>query len=268
MAWKGIVGKSFTPDEFEKYVRSLKFGLWRPRFVVVHNTSVPDTKTWKQWQTRKPPVTDEKWARNLEAYYKNLGWSGCPHVFVTPGSILAMNPLTTFGTHSPAWNSISWGVETVGEFERDSFSGPIKDHLVAALATLHAAAGLQLSSYARGVRGLHLHKEDPLTTHTSCPGKKMVKADLIAAVQAEIERRHAGEHPADEGGNFGIVNTAPDDPLNLRATPSTKAAILMTLKRGAKVIVLGGTDVGTTRWLNVSRAGTSGWVAARYIDIV
>src|SRR5262245_28297155 len=46
MAWKGIVGKSFTPDGFAAYVAGLKFGVWRPKFVVVHNTSAPDTKTW------------------------------------------------------------------------------------------------------------------------------------------------------------------------------------------------------------------------------
>lgn len=268
MAWKGIVGKSFAPDEFESYVRSLTLGIWRPRFVVVHNTAVPDRKTWDGWQTRNPPLTDVKWGRNLESYYKGLGWSGCPHVFVTPGGILAMNPLTMSGTHSPAWNSISWGVETVGDFDKDAFSGSVRDNLIAALAILHAGAGIPLLPYERGVRGLHFHKEDPLTTHKSCPGKKMSKPELIEAVQAEIERRNSGEHPADEGANFGIVNVEPDDPLNLRAKPSGKATILRTLKRGTKVSILGGTDVGSTRWLNVFVAGDTGWVAARFIDIV
>jgi hypothetical protein len=41
MAWKGIVGRSFTPDQFATYVAGLKFNAWRPRFVVVHNTSAP-----------------------------------------------------------------------------------------------------------------------------------------------------------------------------------------------------------------------------------
>src|SRR4051794_8247100 len=184
-----VIGRSFAADEFEEYIGSLTFGAWRPRFVVVHNTSVPDRETWDGWQTRNPPITDEKWGRNLTSYYSELGWSGCPHLFVTPTSILAMNPLNSPGTHSPSWNSVSWGVETVGEFESDPFTGSIKDNLIAALAILHAAAGLQLRPYARGVRGLHFHKEDPETTHRSCPGKKMVKADLIDAVLAEIERR-------------------------------------------------------------------------------
>ena len=58
------------------------------------------------------------------------------------------------------------------------------------------------------MRGLHLHKEDPKTTHKHCPGKNVVKEDLIKTVQAEIDRRNSGEHPADEGGSFGVVKTA------------------------------------------------------------
>jgi hypothetical protein len=192
-AWRGIVGRSFTPDAFEKYVASLKFNLWRPRFIVVHNTSAPDLKTWHGWQARKPPVTDEKWAQNLVGYYRDQQhWSAGPHLFVTPRGILAFSPLTGPGTHSPAWKSISWGVETVGEFEHEPFEGPVRDNLFATLAILHSAAGLQPEPYERGVRGLHFHKEDPVTTHKSCPGKNMVKAELVAAVEAEILRRHRG----------------------------------------------------------------------------
>lgn len=199
MAWRGIVGKSFTPDEFEKYVETLKFGLWRPRFVVVHNTSAPDLKTWQGWQIRAKPVTDEQWAQNLVGYYRDQQhWSAGPHLFVTPRGILVFSPLTGPGTHSPAWNSISWGVETVGEFDREPFTGPIKSNLIAALAVLHAAAGLQPLPYSIGVRGMHFHREDPKTTHKNCPGKNMVKSDLVRLVQEEILRRHpGGGHPED-----------------------------------------------------------------------
>jgi hypothetical protein len=268
MAWAGIVGKSFAPDEFEKYIGTVKFNVWRPRFVVVHNTSVPNRSTWDGWQTRHPPITDEKWAKNLEGFYKRQGWSGCPHLFVTPAGILVMNHLHRHGTHSPSWNTISWGVETVGDFESDPFTGAIKDNLVAALAILHTAAGLQLMPYERGRHGLHLHKEDPNTTHRKCPGKNLVKADLIKAVEAEIVRRSSGEHPADEGGNIGIVQTAPNDPLNLREEPNSKARVKATLKHGTKVTVLGGVNVGATRWLNVRAASKAGWVAARFVDLV
>ena len=197
MTWRGIIGRSFSPDEFESYVETLKFGVWRPRFVVVHNTSAPDLKTWSDWQIRARPVTDEQWAQNLVGYYRDQQhWSAGPHLFVTPRGILVFSLLTGPGTHAPSWNSVSWGVETVGEFEREPFNGSVKANLIAALAILHAAAGLQLTPYSRGVRGLHFHKEDPKTTHKSCPGKNMIKTDLIKAVQAEILRRHpGGGHP-------------------------------------------------------------------------
>ena len=131
MTWKPVVGKSFSPSAFEAYVASLKFGLWRPKFVVVHNTSAPDTRTWQGWQVRKPPVTDEKWAQNLVGYYRDQQhWSAWPHLFVTPGGILAFSPLTGPGVHSPAWNSISWGVETVVDKVRDIYLiGNVRVHV-------------------------------------------------------------------------------------------------------------------------------------------
>jgi hypothetical protein len=268
MAWKGIVGKSFTPDAFEDYVATLKFSTWRPRFVVVHNTAVPNRKTWDGWQTRNPPITDEKWAQNLVGFYRDTQrWSSGPHLFVTPAGILVFSHLTDSGTHSPAWNSISWGVETVGDFGSDKFEGSIRDNLIAALATLHAAAGLQLLPYARGVGGLHFHKEDPKTTHKNCPGKNMGKAALIKAVHAEIERRHGGEHPADEGGNVGVVKTDPNDPLNMREAPAAKANVVATLQNGTNVTVLGARNVGTQRWLNVTAVNGSGWVNSRFVEI-
>src|SRR4051812_27325632 len=104
MTWKGIVGRSFTPDQFAVYVAGLKFSVWRPRFVVVHNTSAPDTKTWQGWQVRKPPITDEKWMQNLVGYYRDPQydggrmvkgpWDSGPHLFVTPGAINVFSPLT------------------------------------------------------------------------------------------------------------------------------------------------------------------------------
>lgn len=266
MSWKGIVGKSFTPDGFAAYVASLKWpGAWRPRFIVVHNTSAPDTKTWQGWQKRNPPITDEKWAQNLVGYYRDSQrWSSGPHLFVTPAGILVFSPLTAPGTHSPSWNAISWGVETVGEFDRDPFEGPIKTNLVAALAVLHAAAGLQPRPYQVGVRGLHFHKEDVRTTHKSCPGRNIVKADLVAAVEAKIVAMHPGEHVDETHTTVppirkGVVNT---DDLKVRTEASAKSPIVKALNKGAKITIHGEAMNGETKWLAID----GGFVSARYVD--
>jgi hypothetical protein len=193
MTWKPIVGRGFAAPEFETYVDGLKMASWRPSFVVVHNTSAPSAALYRQWQARAG-WTGEQWLRNLESYYKGLGWSGGPHLFVAVDKIWAFTPLTMPGTHSPAWNSRTWGVETVGEFESEPFAGPVRDNLVSALATLHAFAGLNPSDYAKGIRGLHFHKEDPVTTHKTCPGRNMAKAQLVADVEAEMQARNSGGH--------------------------------------------------------------------------
>ena len=190
-----IIGKAFkTSADFAAYVASVKFALWRPRFIVVHNTGSPDTATYLGYAQRKNPISDEQWMQNLKGYYEGLGWSAGPHVFVTPTAILAFSPLNARGTHTPSWNSISWGIETVGDFEKDKFEGSVKSNLVDTLAILHAAAGLQPLPFKLGERGLHFHKEDVRTTHRDCPGKNMVKADLVNLVQEKIISAHSGEH--------------------------------------------------------------------------
>src|SRR5437870_660296 len=74
--WKGIVGKGFTPDDFDTYVAGLTFGSWRPQFVVLHNTARPRLL---QWQS----TAGEQRMKNLEDFYKNVQkWSAGPHLFV------------------------------------------------------------------------------------------------------------------------------------------------------------------------------------------
>lgn len=267
MTWRPIVGRSFSAPEFKEYVEGLHFGTWRPRFVVVHNTSAPDTKTWQGWQARKPPITDEKWMQNLVGYYRDdQKWSTGPHLFVTPGAINVFSPLTGPGTHSPSWNAFTWGVETVGEFERDPFTGPVRDNLVAALAVLHAAVGLQPRPYELGVRGLHFHKEDIRTTHKSCPGRNIVKADLVGAVEDKIVEMHGGEHVAEAvkattsgKKRAGVVNI---DGLNVRSEPSARSPVVATLDKGDKVTVSSEARNGDTLWLQIS----GGFVSAKYVD--
>jgi hypothetical protein len=190
--WKGIVGHGFTPTEFETYVRGLSFVRWRPNFVVLHNTAVPTIAQWHEHSGLKR-------MRGLEDYYRNLGWPAGPHLFIADDLIWVFTPLTTAGVHSPSWNRVAWGVEMVGDYAKESFQTgagqKVRDNTVSAMATLHAAIGLDSHS-------LKLHKEDPLTTH-NCPGKKVVKADMIRRVHDEIVARHNGEHhPGEVGAEF------------------------------------------------------------------
>lgn len=191
--WRGIVGRGFNLADFQAYIDTVEFTGWRPSFVVVHNTSEPTQALYEQWQTR-PNWTGEQWLRNLESYYSGMGWPSGPHAFVTEDKIWAFTPFTVPGTHSPAWNSRTWGIETVGEFMRESFDTGVRDNLVGTLAVLHSALGLNPADYKFGVSGIHFHKEDPVTTHKECPGVHIVKDDLVAAVVAKMAEMHPGDH--------------------------------------------------------------------------
>lgn len=181
-----IVGRKFTHAEFKAYLDSLKITPWA-KFVVVHNTSVPDIALYKTWEKREGKYKNwspEQWLKNLASYYSGQGWSSGPHLFIPPTSdtILVLSPLTARGTHSPSWNSFSIGVETVGEFEREAFADPTHNNLVIALAMLHKKFGFSPANYQRGVSGIHFHKEDPKTTHRTCPGKNLNKDRLVIDV--------------------------------------------------------------------------------------
>jgi hypothetical protein len=178
--WKGIVGKSFTPAAFAAYVAQQKFDQWRPQFVVLHNTASPKLAQWHS-------VPGEQRMKNLEDFYKNKqGWSAGPHLFVADDLIWVFTPLTVTGVHSPSWNNVAWGVEMVGDYNSEPFDAGVRDNAVAALATLHAAVALDPKT-------LRFHKEDPKTTH-DCPGKNVVKDDVITRVSAALAGQHEGEH--------------------------------------------------------------------------
>lgn len=180
-AWKGIIGKGFTPDDFATYVAGLNFTAWRPSFVVLHNTAVP---TFAQWHS----VPGTTRMQNLQSYYRDTQkWSGGPHLFVADDLIWVFTPLTVSGVHSPSWNFVSWGVELVGDYATEQISPLLRANAISALATLHGALGLDPTL-------LKLHREDPETTHI-CPGSSISKTDFMTQVTAELTQRFPGEHP-------------------------------------------------------------------------
>jgi hypothetical protein len=221
MTWTPIVGRKFSADEFDAYLRGLSFSAWRPKFITVHNTSAPTRAQYAAWQKRNPPVTMERWLQNLVGYYRDQQhWSAGPHWFVADDGIGVFTPPTHPGVHTPSWNSIAIGVETVGEYEAEPFDGAVRDNLVASLASIHLVLGLDPAAYVLGVRGLHFHKEDRRTTHQSCPGRHMVKADLVRAVVAKMADAHQGDHTPERA--------VLDVPPPIKPTPGRLTNIVMT----------------------------------------
>jgi hypothetical protein len=182
--WKGIVGESFTTEEFDVYCHTLSYGTWVPKFIVLHNTASPSLAD-------RPNGFSDQHIKNLENFYKNTqGWRSGPHLFISDKLIHVFTPLTVSGTHSPSWNKLSIGIEMLGNYETESFSEGrglnVRKNTVAAIASLCAVLGIDPET-------TKLHKEDKLTTH-NCPGVNVKKSEIIAEVEQLMAVRHGGDH--------------------------------------------------------------------------
>jgi N-acetylmuramoyl-L-alanine amidase len=185
MAWKGIVGKSFTPDTFDAYCHTLQWTAWRPSFIVLHNTAIPSL-------AQRPNGLNQNHIEGLEEFYRDTQkWSAGPHLFVDDKQIWVFTPLTVSGVHSPSWNKVALGIEMLGDYEHEPFDSgrgaEVRKNARSAMATLSAILGLDPHT-------MRIHREDPLTTH-ACPGKNVRKLEVIQEVSDLIIQRHAGEHP-------------------------------------------------------------------------
>lgn len=170
-----IIGKRFSPQEFDAYIKKIDLSHWKPTKIVLHNTSVPSL-------AQRPHGFTEQHMHNLEGYYSGMGWKGGPHLFVDQNGIWVFNPLDKRGTHAPSWNSISWGVEMLGEYENEAFdygSGlKVRDNTLAALVSMFKKLGTAPDEDG----AFNFHKEDPHTTHKSCPGKHVSKKYVTQTV--------------------------------------------------------------------------------------
>lgn len=183
MAWP-VIGRAFSPAEFEQYVRSLKWdGAFQPLFMVVHNSAAPSL-------AQRPNGLTRQHILNLQAYYRDeKGWKGGPHLFIDDNAIWVFNDLTKFGTHSPSWNSVALGIEMLGDYDTESFTEgrgrKVRDNTVAAMAILNKRLGFAADNFK-------FHIEDKKTTH-ACPGK--LARDQRDALIAEIAAAMAQKAP-------------------------------------------------------------------------
>ncbi len=183
--WKGIVGKSFSPTDFDTYCHELQWTAWRPSFIVLHNTAIPSL-------AQRPNGLTLQHIKGLESFYRDVQkWKGGPHLFIDDKQIWVFTPLTLSGTHSPSWNKLALGFEMLGNYETEAFDSgrglKVRKNAVAAIATLSGVLGIDPHT-------LRLHREDPLTTH-ACPGKNVRKLEVMQEVMDLLIARHAGEHP-------------------------------------------------------------------------
>lgn len=178
-----IIGKRYSPDEFDRYMEAFQLGTtsFKPVQVVLHNTSAPTL-------AQRPYGFTQQNMADLQHYYaveKDPPWSGGPHLFVDDNGIWIFNPLDRAGVHSPSWNKNSWSIEMLGEYSEEPFASgrgaKVRDNAVRAAAAMCRKLGISAKS-------IRFHKEDPETTHKDCPGVYVVKSDFVARVDAALQQ--------------------------------------------------------------------------------
>jgi hypothetical protein len=274
-----FVGKCFpTADQFMDYLDTITFGAWRPAFVTMHHTGGPNLKQWQAYGTRKPPISDEQWMKNLASYYgksKAEGgpadgpWRSGPQFFFTPKNFCVLSLPDRRGVHARSFNANSWGVECVGDFDSELFTEELAERYATGLACLHVVAGLSPGDFRLKVRGLHFHRDDPLTSKT-CPGTKVSKHDMVSRIQKKmvgLSNLDDDDKPphVQPAARHGVIAGLPaDDPsLNVRAGAGGKYPVIRVLRNGDAVKIEGETVTSGTKWLDIG----GGFVAARYVKI-
>jgi hypothetical protein len=184
----------YTLAEFRAYLAGVELGAWRPRFPTLHNTGVPSLAQWLAYG----PTPQERWGASLNRYYEGMGWHAGPHLVVCPDYVWVLCDLTKSGVSVSCWNSETFGIEMIGDYEvgGDDFStGPgakVAANAAAVLAALTPKFGWgDLAEIEIGVRGLHFHRECA-RDHHACPGSRVSKPFILASVKAAAEAVTSG----------------------------------------------------------------------------
>lgn len=215
--WTGTLGQPYTPEEFEKYVKSLGQPPMWVQFMTLHNTGAPSMASWKANPKTVPAGLERtrQRLRNVTHGYQQQGWRGGPHLFIDDDFIWTFTPLHIQGTHSPSWNKMAWGIEVVGDFDREQVSQTQWANSVAAFAILHEWRGLDPET-------IRSHKEDKRTTH-DCPGKFLHgrKDEFIDSVKRAM---------LDDGEHVVVHEDEEED--DAKPTPAPVASRTHVVKQG------------------------------------
>ncbi len=177
--------KGYTPGEFADFVEGLAWNGWRPKFVTLHNTAVPTLAAWldSNHAAKQRIESQRHYERDI------LHWHSGVHLFVAPNLIWNLCDLTQDGVSVSCWNHRTLGIEMIGDYATEAFdSGAgarVRDNAVAAMAILHRKLGLRPDHYRMGLCGLHFHRECS-RDHHDCPGRNVVKADVVARILKEM----------------------------------------------------------------------------------
>jgi len=137
-----ILNKRLSLHEFRDYLKTYDFGSVFPDKLVLHHT----------WRPTKASWAGEKTIAALKRHYEGKGWPAGPHLFVAEDGIWLFSPMNKDGIHAGRLNKNSIGIEIVGDYDTEVWSGSIKTNALGVIQMLLDRLGL-------GMNGLFFHRD-------------------------------------------------------------------------------------------------------------
>lgn len=159
-----IINQRLTLQQFQEYVRGFSFNPNNPNKLVIHHT----------WRPTKDGWQGERTMGGLKRYYEGKGWTSGPHLFIAEDGIWLFTPMNKIGIHAGSLNLNSIGIEVVGDYDREVWSGNTKSNALGTIKILMNRLGLTNNE-------IYFHRD---VSSKSCPGHAITKEWLFAELKS------------------------------------------------------------------------------------
>ncbi len=171
--------------EWKSYVASYDFGPIPPTKLVLHHTWKPTVADWRGLASMK----------GMQNYYRGLGWTAAPHIYVGPDKIWLATPMSEVGIHAGSGNSgttngVWWysiGLELVGNYDSQRPSGILWEQAKAVMGELSKRVGVPPQQF------ISFHRD---YSSKSCPGWAITKEWVWGEVTAYTNNTKPPSPPA------------------------------------------------------------------------
>ena len=154
-----IINQRLDLHEFRNYADTYQFGAPPPDKLVIHHTWRPTRENWGGVHS----------IAGLKRYYEGKGWPAGPHLIIADDGIWLFSPMNKDGIHAGKLNHRSIGIEVVGDYDQEKWSGKTKENTLGAIRFL-----MKRLSIAK--QNIFFHRD---ISSKTCPGKAITKEWLF-----------------------------------------------------------------------------------------
>lgn len=175
-----IINRRLDLHEFRDYVATYDFGTQPANKLVIHHTWRPTKEGWGGAHS----------IEGLKRYYEGKGWPAGPHLFVAEDGIWLFSAMRQDGIHASELNHRSIGLEVVGDYDKEKWTGKTKENSLGVIKILIAQLGLDKNQ-------IHFHRD---ISPKTCPGSAITREWLFGELDDfRILPRIPASTPAMEG---------------------------------------------------------------------